>query len=149
VGTELRRHHLEFDADAAQVLDRAGAADAAVAEGRERLADPFEVGLVEGVLQRRGDGVVVLGGHENVPVVGTDGVLPGDDLRVDGGGVQVGGCFGEEWQVEVAQVELVEGEVVSLGGLFHQPVGGLVGEALGTGRGDDHGQAGGRRVGIP
>src|SRR5580765_3156034 len=46
VSAELRGHHLQFDTDSAQVLDRTRTADAAVAEGRERLADPLAVGLV-------------------------------------------------------------------------------------------------------
>jgi hypothetical protein len=48
--------------------------------------------------------------------------------------VLVRGGLGEEWQIEVTQVERVESEVLALGRLLDQPVGGLVGEALRTGR---------------
>jgi hypothetical protein len=67
---DLRAHgrDLQLGGDEAQVLDGAGAADAAVADEAGGLVVPLGVEVVDRVLEHARRGVVVLGGHEDVAV---------------------------------------------------------------------------------
>jgi len=55
------RDHLEFDADPAQMLQRTRTTRAAIGDRRKGLAVPFLIGLIERVLESRGDRMIVLG----------------------------------------------------------------------------------------
>ena len=63
---------LQLCGDAPEVFDGPGPSGAAVADESDGLVVPFGVEVVQGVLQRCGDGVVVFGGDDDVAVEGGD-----------------------------------------------------------------------------
>src|SRR5690606_40151378 len=72
------RDELEGEQDRLQHRDRTGARrDAAVAHKADRLVVPLAVEEVEGVLQRSGEAVVVLGRHERERIGRRDPLDPG------------------------------------------------------------------------
>jgi hypothetical protein len=59
------RCHLQLDGVEPQLLYRASAANAAVADESDRLVAPFSVGVVERILQNRGRSAIVFGSRED------------------------------------------------------------------------------------
>jgi hypothetical protein len=108
---------VELAHDQAQVLDRAGAADAAVADETGRLVVPLGEEEVDRVLQRAGGRVVVLRGDEDEAVEGVDLLGPGQGVRL---GVLT--HRRRDGLVEVREVEVQEVDELVLG------VGALLGD---------------------
>ena len=133
------RCHVQLDGDAAQLLDRAGAADAAIADERHRLAAPFEGGGIERVLQHCGGPMIIFRGSDDEAVIFADLVAPGlgGGVRIDALGPGRGDGLFEQRQILVAQVERVEREVVARGGAGGDPLGGNVRETLRARTADD------------
>src|SRR5262245_66560576 len=61
------RRHLQFDGVEPQLLYRASAANAAVADESDRLVAPFSVGVIERVFQDRGRSAIVFGSRWRWP----------------------------------------------------------------------------------
>src|SRR5690606_3079177 len=71
-----RRRHLQFDCMQPKLLDRPGAADAAIADKGSRFAVPFGIGIVKRVLQHCGGTTVVFGSREDETIELGDLLLP-------------------------------------------------------------------------
>src|SRR6476469_5073209 len=70
------RRHLQLDGVEPQLLYRASAANAAVADESDRLVAPFSVGVVERILQNRGRSAIVFSSREDKGVEFVDFLLP-------------------------------------------------------------------------
>jgi hypothetical protein len=70
------RRHLQLDGVEPQLLCRASATNAAVADEIDRLVAPFSVGVVERILQNRGRSAIVFGSREDKGVEFADFLLP-------------------------------------------------------------------------
>src|SRR5690606_25886182 len=127
-----------------QVLHRADAALHAVADEPGRLVVPLRVQEVDRVLQRRGHGVVVLGGDEDEPVEGADGTGPAAGLLVAVVAEYGGQGLVEQRQLVLGEVDDLEGRLPCgdgrvPGGHFGDPPGRDLRPAGGPGAADDDG----------
>lgn len=136
------RRHLHLDQDQPQLLHRACAADPTITDESRRLAPGLIVDMVERVLQRAADRVVILGGDEDVAVEFADlgGPALGDvvlDRRVGGRHRRL-----EQRHRIIAQVDnLIVGIAASLGELEY-PFRRSVGKAGFAGGGEDDADTG-------
>src|SRR5690606_26216708 len=129
---------------------RADTATGAVADESGGLVVPLGVQVVERVLQRSGEGVVVLGDHEHEAVVGVDRGGPVLGVRVGVLAHDRGHGLVQERQVDLGQVDEVHGGLsgrhgrVFRGG-FDDPVGDEGAPTAGTGAAGDDGKTDGHR----
>ena len=83
------------------MLDCTRAAHAAIGEKADRLVCPFDIGLIESVLERTRDLVVVLGSDDNIAIEFTDALLPCNGAWVFTGHPCIGCFFVEQGQIEI------------------------------------------------
>src|SRR5580700_1207606 len=133
------RRHLQFDDHAAQGLDRARRADAAVANKGDGLALPLQVRTVESVLENRRGTVIVLGDRCNKGIELADTIAPSFRLRLD---VNAASVDRRRWLVEerqfiVTQVQYCKPQIGPRCRTLDQPSYRRVGESVRPGASDN------------
>ena len=134
--------HLQLDPDVLEMGERIGPAHRTIGNRAEGFARPFDIGLVERVLERGGDRAVVFGQNKDVAVEAAHLFLPGLGMGVLRGGPGVRGDLGKEGQAHVAQVEHLDIDVAAGLGPGPDPVQRDVGETGRAGRAHDDGDPG-------
>ena len=131
------RNHLQLHGNAAQMFDGARRPGAAIADKAHGLAHPFLVGLIERVLQRRRNGMVVFPRHDHETVELRQRLLPANGPGILTRSPEVRGRLVEERQIEIAQIKLFESHVSTGSSQIKKPLRRLVREPRIAGGPDD------------
>src|SRR5438445_3705437 len=126
------RRHLQLDGVEPQLLYRASAANAAVADESDRLVAPFSVGVVERILQNRGRSAIVFGSREDKGVEFADFLLPALGNLIFRRSIERRSLLREKRHGVILQIDQFDFEISPAPGDLFDPLRGMTAEAIGS-----------------